>query len=64
MPDLKAEITELSTGLGALGYDLGFGLQSPPSQVVNVEPATWERLRDEYERGEHPQLFTTAWQNG
>jgi hypothetical protein len=64
MPGLKTEITELSTGLGALGYDLGFGLQSPPSQFVNVEPATWERLRAAYERGEHPQLFTTAWQNG
>ncbi len=64
MPGLKTEITEITTGLGALGHDLLAALTDPPPQFVNVEPSNWENLRTAYEGDSHRNLFTTAWLNG
>jgi hypothetical protein len=64
LPGLRTEITEIATGLGALGHDLGSALADPPEQVVNVPDETWERLRQAYETGDHQGLFMTSWLNG
>jgi len=64
MPGLKTEITEITTGLGALGHDLVAALTDPPPQFVNVKPINWDNLRSAYEVGAHRSLFTTAWLNG
>ena len=64
MPRLETEISELATALGALGHDLGAGLERKPDQIHNVSEATWTRLREAYESGEHRLLFMTSWANG
>jgi hypothetical protein len=64
MPGLKTEITEITTGLGALGHDLLAALTDPPPQFVNVKPINWANLRTAYEGDTHRNLFTTAWLNG
>ena len=64
MPSLATEITEITTGLGALGHDLLTALTDPPPQFVNVQPANWDNLRRAYDQGKHRDLFTTAWLNG
>ena len=64
MPSLATEITEITTGLGALGHDLLAALTDPPPQFVNVGPANWDNLRRAYDQGDHRDLFTTAWLNG
>jgi hypothetical protein len=64
MPRIETEITEITTGLGALGHDLLAALADPPPQFVNVPPAIWENLRKAYDQGNHRDLFTTAWLNG
>ena len=64
MPRLETEITEITTGLGALGHDLLAALTDPPPQFVNVSRANWENLRTAYQQGNHRTLFTTAWLNG
>jgi hypothetical protein len=64
VPRLETEITEITTGLGALGYDVLTALGQPPPQFVNVQPSNWDNLRAAYEQGRHETLFTTAWTNG
>jgi hypothetical protein len=64
MPRLETEITELATALGALGYDLEAGLVQLPSEIINVQQDTWDRLRAAHQAGQHRLLFTTAWANG
>ena len=64
MPRLETEITEITTGLGALGYDVLTALREPPPQFVNVQASNWDNLRRAYEDGGHETLFTTAWSNG
>lgn len=64
MPGIKTEITEIATGLGALGHDLGAALADPPPQMVNVPDATWHDLRHTYDAGDHRTLFTSSWLNG
>ena len=61
MPALRTEITEIATGLGALGLDdpdEAFGDRPPPA-VRNVDDATWAR-EDRGHQGE----FLAAWNNG
>ena len=64
MPGIKTEITEIVTGLGALGHDLLAALADPPREVVNVGDATWHNLREAYDSGTHRSLFTSSWLNG
>lgn len=64
MPSIKTEISELATALGALGYDLSAAFERRPDPIVNVTDATWARLRESHESGQHRRLFTTAWANG
>lgn len=46
MPALRTEITEIVTGLGALGEDdLDAVMAGPrPPEVHNVDDGTWDRL--------------------
>jgi hypothetical protein len=64
VPRLETEITEITTGLGALGYDVLTALREPPPQFANVQTSNWDNLRRAYEGGGHETLFTTAWSNG
>ncbi len=66
MPALRTEITEIVTGLGALGWDeleacLG---PVPPQPLRNVDAATWDRLRAAHTEGAHRGEFLAAWNNG
>jgi len=64
MPGIKTEISEIVTGLGALGHDVEAALRDPPSEVVNVPDAVWDRLHGAHGSGEHAQLFAASWLNG
>lgn len=64
MPRLETEISELATALGALGHDLNAALERRPDQILNVAEATWTRLREAHESGEHRLLFMRSWANG
>jgi hypothetical protein len=64
MPGLKTEITEITTGLGALGHDPLVALTDPPPQFVNVKPINWDSFRTAYEQGAPRSPFTTEWLNG
>ncbi|MEA3215281.1 MAG: hypothetical protein QOJ19_1437 [Acidimicrobiia bacterium] len=65
MPDLRTVVTEVVTGLGTLGRpDLCSALDSRPSELVNVAPATWELLSAAHAGGGHGEAFIAAWDNG
>ncbi len=65
MPALRTEITEIATGLGALGReDPDAPLGDRPTELRNVDDATWARLRDAHDRREHHAEFLAAWNNG
>jgi hypothetical protein len=64
LPGIKTEITEIATGIGALGHDLRAALEEPPGRIANVGPATWERLRRAFDDGTSAALFSGAWRNG
>lgn len=64
MPDIKTEISELGTALGALGLDVATALAAPPVEVLHVGDDTWARLREAHAPGEHADLFAAAWGNG
>jgi hypothetical protein len=65
MPSLKTEITEISTGLGLLGYpDVRQALQARPSQLLNVTSETWDHLDIAYQAGTYVAEFGSAFANG
>ena len=65
MATSKTEITEIVTGLGMLGHQsLERALEIRPAAVSNVTDAHFTRLEAAYRSGRHPELFSTAWQNG
>lgn len=66
VPALKTEITEIITGLGALGDDdLDVCLGSdPPPELHNVDGPTWGRLLAARSDGAHDAEFLAAWNNG
>ena len=66
MPALRTEITEIVTGLGALGDDLDTVLtaDAAPDELRNVDEATWARLRTAHLDGTHRAEMLAAWNNG
>ena len=66
MPALRTEITEIVTGLGALGDDLDAVLTADeaPDELRNVDEATWARLRTAHLDGTHRADILAAWNNG
>jgi hypothetical protein len=65
VPALRTEITEIATGLGALGRgEPGAPLGARPDELRNVDDATWDRLRDAHGSRRHEGEFLAAWNNG
>lgn len=65
MPAVRTEITEITTGLGMLGFpDLDRALAVRPAAVLNVEPEHYDRLQQARHSGEYDDLFRVAWRNG
>ena len=66
MPALRTEITEIVTGLGALGADDPDAVLSgpPPAELRNVDDATWDRLVEAHRDGTHRGEVLAAWHNG
>ncbi len=66
MPALRTEITEIVTGLGALGADDPDDVLSgpPPAELRNVDDATWDRLVEAHRDGTHRGEVLAAWHNG
>ncbi len=66
MPALRTEITEIVTGLGALGEDdLDAVMAGPrPPEVHNVDDGTWDRLVAAHIEGTHRGEVLAAWHNG
>ena len=66
MPALRTEITEIVTGLGALGAEHPDAvLNGPvPAELRNVDDATWTRLVQAHAEGTHRGEVLAAWNNG
>jgi hypothetical protein len=66
VPALRTEITEIVTGLGALGEDDPDAVlvDRPPEALRNVDDATWARLVDAHRAGTHRGEVLAAWNNG
>lgn len=65
MADHRTTITELVTGLGALGYDdVESALEARPAEMVSLSPEQWNLLADLHRGGAFRQEFFAAWQNG
>lgn len=66
MPALRTEITEITTGLGALGIDDPDAVfrDRPPDGLRNVDDTTWTRLLTARGAGTHRGEFLAAWNNG
>jgi hypothetical protein len=66
VPALRTEITEIVTGLGALGDDDPDSVLCgrPPTELRNVDDPTWERLVDAHRDGTHRGEVLAAWHNG
>ncbi|UDY34629.1 hypothetical protein [Dermatobacter hominis] len=66
MPALRTEITEIVTGLGALGEDDPDAVlvDRPPAELRNVDSATWARLVAAHRDGTHRGEVLAAWHNG
>jgi hypothetical protein len=65
MPTAHTEITEITTGLGMLGFaDLASALAARPRIVRNVGLQHWQRLEDSYASGLYASQFHQAWENG
>ncbi len=66
MPALRTEITEIVTGLGALGAEHPDEvLNGPvPAELRNVDDATWTRLVQAHAEGTHRGEVLAAWNNG
>lgn len=65
MPSFRTELTEITTGLGMLGFaDLDHALSAPPRSLVGVSEETFGLLREARSSEAHADLFDIAWQNG
>lgn len=65
MPGLRTEITEIVTGLGALGYATPEeAVRRQPPEMRNVEQSHWARLRDALEDPGYERDLRCAWDNG
>ena len=66
MPALRTELTEIVTGVGALGLeDPAAVLAGPrPPELRNVDDATWDRLAGAARAGTHRGEILAAWNNG
>ncbi|MGB6058137.1 MAG: hypothetical protein WBF71_07715 [Microthrixaceae bacterium] len=66
MAAIRTEITEIITGLAMLGAEsLDSALsESVPAELLNVDHATWFRLRDAHRDRENEADFLAAWNNG
>ncbi len=64
MPTALTEITEIATGLGALGVHLNAVMSVRPDELRNVDDPTWQRLQAAYTAGEHRAAFEGAFANG
>jgi len=60
----RTAITEIVTGLGALGGDLAALLERPPQEFVNVPDAVWSTLRAAHDGGGLGLLFERAFDGG
>lgn len=65
MPDLRTTVTELTTGLGMLGFgSLDEALSAKPAEMVSVSPETWELLEQARAGGSLSSEFQVAFENG
>jgi hypothetical protein len=65
VPGIRTEITEIVTGLGTLPYaSVVDALQDRPTEMINVEPAVWDKLLSAAEDPLHKRDFESAWANG
>jgi len=65
VPDIRTEITEITTGLATLDHaSVKDALESQPKEMVNVEEPVWSRLRDALGSGGYSTEFQAAWLNG
>jgi hypothetical protein len=65
MPAIRTEVTEITTGLGMLGFpSLDRALEVRPSSVSNVGPGHYDNLDAAYAGGEFAREFDVAWRNG
>lgn len=65
MANLRAASTEITTGLGMLGYiDLDHALESKPRALHGVTAAAFTELQQAHRSGLHAELFAAAWRNG
>jgi hypothetical protein len=64
MPGVLTEVTEIATALGTLTPDLLAGLASKPPRLLHVDDATWRRLVEAFEAGNHREQFAQSFQNG
>ena len=65
MPSKRTEITEISTGLGLLGFrDVGQALRARPPQLLNVTSSNWDGLDVAYSQGDFASEFESAFSNG
>lgn len=65
MPALRTEVTEITTGLGMLGFrSLGEALRVRPATITNVTDEHYDRLEAARGSGVLTRAFEVAWQNG
>ena len=65
MPAARTEITEITTGLGMLGFEsLDRALEVRPRSVFNVTGAHYDRLEAAWNGGDFAREFQVAWRNG
>ncbi|MBW7857104.1 MAG: hypothetical protein H3C43_02105 [Leptonema sp. (in: Bacteria)] len=65
MATLKTKVTELSTGLGMLGYQSAEqAIDDRPQSMVSVTPELWDMLQIAYRGGGLSVEFETAFENG
>ena len=65
MPALRTEVTEITTGLGMLGFrTLDDALRVRPAAITNVTDEHYARLEAARASGVLPRAFEVAWQNG
>lgn len=65
MATLKTKVTELSTGLGMLGYQSAKqAIDDRPQSMVSVTPELWDTLQTAYHGGGLLTEFETAFENG
>jgi hypothetical protein len=63
--DLRTTITELTTGLGMLGFDtIDDALAARPGEMVSVSPELWDRLAAAHAGGAFAADFDVAFANG